>query len=113
MSKHLPYKATTAGGQTLEFDFPLHAETESAVNVANLMGVVLATLDREIAQVGPISNGDLLQALAMTLAVRTRSIPGDPDMLARLARDLTDRALDANWRTEHASRPSDSRSDLH
>ena len=95
MGKRLPYRAITASGNQFEFDFPLHPETGSAVDVSNLLGLVLAGLDREVRQVGPVSNGDVLQALAMALAVRTRILPGSPDQLASLATGLVRDALEA------------------
>jgi hypothetical protein len=95
MPKRLPYRATTASGNQFDFDFPLHPETGSAVHVSNLLDAVLATLDREIRQVGPMSNGDVLQALAMALAVRTRMLPGSPERMAGLSAHLLAEALGA------------------
>ncbi len=93
MSKRLPYKAKTASGNEFDFEFPLHANTDSAVNVANLLSSVLATLDREIGHIGRVGNGDVLQALAMALAVRTRMLSGDEAMLNGLAAELVEAAL--------------------
>ncbi len=95
MPKHLPYRATTSSGDQFEFEFPLHPETGSAVQVTNLLNTALAALDHEIRQTGPVSNGDVLQALAMALAVRARILPGEPETLASLARDLLENALSA------------------
>ena len=95
MPKRLPYRATTASGNQFDFEFPLHAETGSAVHVANLLDALLGALDREIRQLGGVSNGDVLQALAMALAVRTRILPGDPAQLANLASELLAGALSA------------------
>ena len=95
MPKHLPYRATTSSGNQFEFVFPLHPDTSSAVNVSNLMSVLLAALDHEMRQIGAVSNGDVLQALAMTLAVRTRILPGDPEALAALSTRLLSDALGA------------------
>jgi len=93
MPKRLPYRATTASGNQFDFEFPLHPETGSAVHVANLLDAMLGTLDREIRQAGAVSNGDVLQALAMALAVRTRILPGDPAQMAHLASELLAGAL--------------------
>jgi len=95
MPKRLPYRANTASGNQFEFEFPLHSETGSAVHVANLLDAVLGAVDREVRQLGGVSNGDVLQALAMTLAVRTRILPGDPGALAGLARQLLEESLSA------------------
>ncbi|MFU8821931.1 MAG: hypothetical protein ACNA8G_10300 [Gammaproteobacteria bacterium] len=95
MPKHLPYRATTSSGNQFEFVFPLHPDTASAVNVSNLADVLLAALDQEMRQIGAVSNGDVLQALAMALAVRTRILPGAPEPLAALSTRLLSDALGA------------------
>jgi len=95
MPKHLPYRATTSSGNQFEFVFPLHPDTASAVNVSNLVDVLLAALDHEIRQIGAVSNGDVLQSLAMALAVRTRILPGNPEALAALSTRLLSDALGA------------------
>jgi hypothetical protein len=95
MPQRLPYRTTTSSGNQFDFEFPLHPDTASAVQVSNLLGTVLGALDLEIRQLGPVSNGDVLQALAMALAVRTRILPGDPDQLAALSGELLNAALTA------------------
>lgn len=95
MAKRLPYKATTSSGQQHEFDFPLHPDTASPVKISNLLSALLGCLDRELAQLEPVSNGDVLQALAMVMAIRTRILPGQPEELARLSAGLVQSALEA------------------
>jgi hypothetical protein len=95
MPKHLPYRAVTASGNQFEFDFPLHVDTGSPVHVSNLLNALLGVLDHEIRQLGPVSNGDVLQALAMALTVRTRILPGDPGAVDALVRELVSSALAA------------------
>jgi len=106
MSK-LPYRASTSTGNQFDFEFPLHPETVSVVQVHNLLTGVLGALDREIGNLGKVANGDVLQALAMALAVRTRMLPGDPQALAGLARDLVDSGLDAPVAPGPANVPPD------
>ncbi|MFU8895415.1 MAG: hypothetical protein ACNA8J_03415 [Gammaproteobacteria bacterium] len=113
MPKRLPYRATTSTGNQFEFDFPLHPETVSAVNVFNLINVLLATLDREIHQTGPMSNSDVLQALALTLAIRTRILPGDPVQLARLAASLLNEGLVAPVTGAEGNLPPDEPREVH
>jgi hypothetical protein len=96
MAKKLPYRAVTASGNQFEFEFPLHPDTASSVHVYNLLDVLLGTLNRELRHMPGVSNGDVLQALAMLLAVRTRILPGQPAMLAGLSRELLQTALDAS-----------------
>ncbi len=72
--KKLPFRAKTASGDVFDIEFPLHRETGDSVRVGQLVATVLAAIDRDIALVGETSNGDVLQAVAMALAVRARMI---------------------------------------
>lgn len=113
MAKHLPYRATTSTGNQFDFEFPLHEETVSAVTVSNLLNAMLATLDREIRLVGQVGNGDVLQALAMALAVRTRILPGDPAQLDPLVHGLVETALSAPVSSAEGNLPPDESRDVH
>jgi hypothetical protein len=93
--KHLPYRVTTATGAVVDIQFPLHAETVSAVTVSQLLDSVLRTLSREIAVLSNVGNGDVLQALAMALAVRTGIIHAPFELLAEQSSDLLATALTA------------------
>jgi hypothetical protein len=93
--KQLPYRVTTATGAVVDIQFPLHAETVSAVTVSQLLDSVLRTLSREIAVLSNVGNGDVLQALAMALAVRTGIIHAPFELLAEQSSDLLATALAA------------------
>ena len=93
--KKLPYRAQTATGDTLNIEFPLHAETESPVKVSQLLTAVLETIDKEVAVAGPMANGDVLQALAMAVAIRSRMIHAPSEVTSDLARTVTTYALGA------------------
>ena len=67
MPQNLPYDVTTATGEKSAFEFPLHAETQSAMRVSQLLNAVLGSLDRELRVLGNTANGDVMQALAMAL----------------------------------------------
>ncbi|MCC5886073.1 MAG: hypothetical protein JJT88_06515 [Gammaproteobacteria bacterium] len=95
MSKILPFRATTASGNTFDFEFPLHADTANPAQVSNLISALLQTLDREIQIQGDVGNGDLLQALAMTLAVRVRMLGGRSASVDDMVEQLLKTALDA------------------
>lgn len=95
MPRILPFRATTASGNAFDFEFPLHADTVDPLQVSNLVSAMLHALDREISIHGGVGNGDVLQALAMTLAVRTRMLGERSEAVDRLIRDLVDTALDA------------------
>lgn len=111
--KSIPYKATTASGNQFEFQFELHPQTESAVNVSNLLTSVLDSVTREVEVLGPVGNGDTLQALAMALAVRVRMLDGDEAMLRRLASDLLGAALDSPAAPLAGNVPPEAPRDLH
>jgi len=97
----LPYRYTTPTGDAVSFEFALHPETGSAVRVQQLLDRLVETLDHEIGILGDTCNGDVLQALAMALAVRTEMIPADPRMTRNLARDVVERALRSLSEAQH------------
>lgn len=84
----LPYRVETATGDTLDITFPLHDDTGSAMRVDQMLSAVLDALDRDIKVCGETANGDVLQALAMALAVRARMIHAPNEVTSKLARDL-------------------------
>ena len=93
--KHLPYRAQTATGDTIDIEFPLHAETDSPVKVSQLLTAVLEIIDKEVTVAGPMANGDVLQALAMAVAIRSRMIHAPSEVTSDLAKTVTTYALDA------------------
>jgi hypothetical protein len=97
----LPYRLMTPSGEEISFDFPLHPETGSAMRVHQLLECVLHALSHEIALLGETRNGDLLQALAMAMAVRTEMIPAEPAMTHQLAREVLEKALGALSLAQH------------
>ena len=104
--KHLPYRVNTATGDVFDVEFPLHPDTGSAVRVNQLVSALLETVERDIAVVGETSNGDVLQAMAMALAVRARIIHAPPSASAALARELVESSLDATSQSERQHPPT-------
>lgn len=94
---HLPYEVKTATGEKIAFEFPLHAETQSAIRVSQLLDAVLATLDRELRVLGNTANGDVMQALA----VRTAMLHAPFEVGRQLAVDLATTALAAAEHSRH------------
>ena len=80
----LPFSAKTATGDHYDIEFPLHEETANAVRVRQLLAELLATIDKDIALSGGLSNGDVLQAAAMAMAVRARMIHAPQPISERL-----------------------------
>jgi hypothetical protein len=91
----LPYRAITESGAVLDVSLPLHEDTASPMRVQQLLTALEATLTREIHVLGATSNGDVLQALAMTLAVRAGLVEAAPAAALGLARDLVATATTA------------------
>ena len=92
----MPFRATTATGNQFDFDFPLHPDTVDPVQVSNLLSAVLDGVDREIRLLGKVGNGDVLQAMAMALAVRTRMLGSSSEQLDGLVKGLLETALAAS-----------------
>ncbi|KZD12018.1 hypothetical protein [Oceanibaculum pacificum] len=103
MAKTLPFTAQTAGGATIDFRFPLHKDTASPMRVSQLVTTLLGALDRDVRTLGETANGDILQALAMTLAVRAAMIPAPALTTATMAQQLVDEALGAIGTAEHGA----------
>ncbi len=93
--KKLPYRAQTGTGTVFEIEFPLHRETGDAVRVSQLVSHLLDALDKDIALAGETSNGDVLQALAMTMAIRAGMIHAPQATTGGLAKRLLNDALEA------------------
>jgi len=66
--KILPYTVTTRTGDVFDIEFPLHNDTVDAVRVGQLVSSLLQAIERNFDVVGEMSNGDVLQALAVANA---------------------------------------------
>ena len=93
--KKLPYRARTATGDSFDIEFPLHAETRDAVRVGQLLSTVLDAIDKDISLAGDTSNGDVLQAVAMAVAIRARMIHAPQAAVETLSMQLLQTALAA------------------
>ncbi len=103
--KKIPFQARTATGDLFDISFPLHAETTDSVRVAQIVSLVLETIDKDIAVMGQTGNGDVLQAVAMALAVRARMIHGASGQVNALTQQLVADALAAASEAERQSPP--------
>lgn len=88
----LSYTAVTQSGLTFDIEFPLHPLTRSRDGVGDVVTALLAALTRETAAGKGLSDGDLLQALAMTLALRAHMTGAGPEPMRALVRELYDSA---------------------
>ena len=101
----IPYAITTDTADKFEFSFPLHPSTSSALRVHQLLEMLIDQLSRDVREV-ETANGDVLQALAMAIAVRSRMIGANPAVTARLASELVETALAAAAEAENWQPPS-------
>jgi hypothetical protein len=96
----LPYTALTSAGVGFDIQFPLHPDTRSAQAVADLLTAVLGAVSTRVESGPGVSDGDVLQALAMAMAVRARMVAVPPKTSLGLMHGLVDAAfaatLDAN-----------------
>jgi hypothetical protein len=97
----LPYRAVTSSGHVIDCNLELHPETVSAEAVGRLVSTVLNALDSRIEGQEKLANGDVLQALAMALALRAEMLPAPRAMKEQLARDVVERALASVARATH------------
>ncbi|MEX6723623.1 hypothetical protein [Parapedomonas caeni] len=94
MAKRLAYTVGTEGGGRLSCAFPLDPRTRSPEQVGEVAVALVETLDHE-ARVSGLANGDMLQALAIALALRVGMMEGDTDENTELADALVQEALAA------------------
>ena len=93
--KKLPYRVETGTGDIFDIEFPLHEKTGDPVRVSQLVSQLLTTLDRDLALFTDTSNGDVLQAVSMVLAIRAGMVHADGDTTSHLASQLLSTALGA------------------
>ena len=104
--KKLPYRAETRMGDRFDIEFPLHQETGDPVRVGQLISSILDAIDKDIAIAGDTSNGDVLQAVAMALAIRARMIHAPHGATEGLSKQLLNTALEAMEAATHRSAQS-------
>ncbi len=79
----LPYKAVTTSKKEVNFKFSLDENTDSPLVINEIINLLLSKISNEINIYKP-SNGDILQALCMTLVVRCRIIDYDIDKIEKI-----------------------------
>jgi len=76
-------------------EFPLHPQTRSTEAVSKMITRLLETLTGQVQAQKDMSDGDILQALAITLAVRARMVDAPPDSTLALVQELVEKAYHA------------------
>ena len=84
----LQFVAVTSGGRAFDIAFPLHPETRSAQSVSELVTLLLEGISKHAEGRDDVSDADILQALAMTAAIRGRMLGGDLDQIGDLVQQL-------------------------
>ena len=102
----LPYQVNTDTGDTFDLELPLSEHTEDSVRVHQLLTTVLSAIANDLNVVGTASNGDILQALSMALAVRSRMIYAPEATLQGIVANLTTSAMQACYDAERQSDPA-------
>ncbi len=93
--KILPFSVLSASGKPFRVMLPLHPQTVSPELVGDLATRLLNTISDAVAERPGVSAGDVLQAVALTLAVRSQVIQAPPQAAARVAEQLVATALNA------------------
>ena len=94
VTQAMQFVAVTSGGTAYDIEFPLHPQTRSPEAVSELVTALLAAVSAQTGN-GVVSDGDILQALAMTSAIRGRMIDGKAQAIAGLSHELFDTAWEA------------------
>jgi protein-disulfide isomerase-like protein with CxxC motif len=84
----LDFTAVTSSGRAYDIAFPLHPMTRSAQGVSDLLTAVLEAISRTAEAGRDISDGDVLQAVVMALAIRGRMIDARTDSVQSLVEQL-------------------------
>lgn len=92
MTPTLNFTAFTSGGLAYDVEFPLHPLTRSTQGVSDLLTALLETISRHVEVRRDLSDGDILQALCLTLAVRARMVGATPESARELVVELFDAA---------------------
>lgn len=86
---------TVQPGTSRHIEFPLNPQTVSAEHVGTLLANLLETITTQIGNHSRVSDGDVLQALCMTLAIRMNMIDAPPNTVRTLVSTLLEQADNA------------------
>lgn len=96
----------TSTGASKEIEFPLHPETGSTEAISSIVTELLNTISTCVAKVENCKDGDIIQALTMALAIRSRMVDIEPENSLKLLQQLTEMHHEAvvNAKEQVASR---------
>lgn len=93
-NKYLPFTAVQAGGAR-EINFPLLEHTVNVRHVGAMLESLLDRISREIQLRSNVSDGDVLQAMCMALAIRMHMVEAAPDAVRAMVAAALERADEA------------------
>jgi hypothetical protein len=82
-------------GTSRRIEFPLHAQTVNADHVGQMLTILIETITEQIGNSSRVSDGDVLQALCMTLAIRMNMVDAAPNTVRILVSTLLEQADNA------------------
>ena len=82
------FTTITSTGTSKEIEFPLHPETKSPEMISNIVTELLNTISECVNKLENCKDGDILQALSMVMAIRSRMVNIDPDHSYKLLQEL-------------------------
>jgi hypothetical protein len=92
--EYLPFTAVHTGGAR-EINFPLHDLTVDAVDVGAMLEALLVSISEQIQLRRNVSDGDVLQAMCMALAIRMHLVEAAPDAVRAMVAATLEQADDA------------------
>lgn len=92
--KVLPFTAAQSDGAR-QIKFPLHEHTVNAGHVGVILEVLLESMTKQIHVNGDVSDGDVLQALCMALAIRMHMVKAPSETVRTLVATILQQADDA------------------
>ena len=95
----LPYSITTATLTKINFLFELSKETSSPISVHQLLNLILTNINQET-KITDLSNGDIIQSLAMASAVRMKMVNADEKIVEGIVIDCVSKAINAAKKAE-------------
>ena len=89
---YLPYRITTDTLEKIAFSFELSDKTQSPTAVQQLLSKILVNITEEL-KLKKISNGDIIQSICMTLAVRLKMINAKESISKEIAIEAIEKAF--------------------
>ncbi len=93
-SKVLRFTAVEPGGAR-QISFPLHDHTVNASHVGALLEALLDSITKEIQATQDVSDGDVLQAVCMALAIRMNLVEAPPGAVRAMVASTLQQADEA------------------